>query len=345
MARGTVHRECRTYPLSLALTPPAYTYIRIPSNAPFRLKPSPGQGWGAFATKPIPRGALILREHPFFTIPKPHELITEEDLVTAFKRLQPTEQQQFLCVRDNAGLPFPNMTSAFAENCFKDSRAHSYGLFVIHSRINHSCLPNCKIPDDIVGQFSISSFAMRDIAAGEELCFCYESGMEYRRRAERHSRLRFTCSCRACCVGTPFHELSEMRRTIAWGLHYLTEGADPDAQERGTTLCVIFDPKLRRAAETFSIPISSRLIYRLLLMVVLEQEGLLDDLFVKRLLPTVVRLPDLFRIESNAKIAKAALAETSWMKKFCVAQALWGRVDAGDEMVAGSFRAIRGWSL
>jgi hypothetical protein len=56
------------------------------------MKPSPGKGWGAFATRRIERGAMILREKPLFVIRKPHEEITEEDVWAAFQQLIPSEK-------------------------------------------------------------------------------------------------------------------------------------------------------------------------------------------------------------------------------------------------------------
>jgi hypothetical protein len=189
----------------------AYRNLKVPANAPITLKPSPGRGWGAFAIRKIKQGAVILREDPLFIVRKPHQEITEEDLWNTFRRLKPFEKQQFLLLRDNGSRQFERMESAFAKNSFAlpDSSMPQangrtiHGLYLLHSRLNHSCVPNTKIPE--TRGPSITSYAMRDIVAGEEITFCNNSDFECRVRYDRHQALRFTCTCEACSVGTPFH--------------------------------------------------------------------------------------------------------------------------------------------
>ncbi|CAG7965135.1 unnamed protein product [Penicillium nalgiovense] len=52
----------------------------------------PGKGWGAFATKPIKRGSLILREKALFVIQKSTPEIMEVDVLAAFSPLSPKEK-------------------------------------------------------------------------------------------------------------------------------------------------------------------------------------------------------------------------------------------------------------
>lgn len=95
---------------------------------------------------------MILREKPLFVIRKPGEEITEEDVWTAFQQLVPSDKQQFLYLRDNASRPFTHMTQACAENSFAISNSITaqandppiHGLFLLHSRFNHSCIPNSR---------------------------------------------------------------------------------------------------------------------------------------------------------------------------------------------------------
>ncbi len=277
----------------------------MPDDAPFELKPSPGKGWGAFATRRIKRGATILREKPLFVIRKPHQQITEEDIWTAFQHLTTSAKQHFLHLRDNASVPFTRMTEAFAENSFAISNSivpqvnisPVHGLFLLHSRFNHSCIPNSKSP--ITSDEIITSFATRDIIAGEEITFCYNTDFEGRNRYERHQALRFVCDCKACLTDTPFQQLSDMRRTFIRGLLYLTLGVDLNGQGQGSTSPIITNSKLKKAAEDFRIPLSARLIYDLLFMYLLEEEKLLDDFMVKRLYPGILQIATLFRTESN----------------------------------------------
>lgn len=328
----------------------AYRNLRVPSDAPFELRPSPGKGWGAFATRRIKRGATILREKPLFVVQKAHVSITEEDIRTAFQHLAPVAKQQFLHLRDNADAPFQYMENAFAENSFAVNRIGScgtklpaHGLFVLHSRFNHSCMPNSKIPD--TNNETFASFATQDIIPGEEITFCYNPDFECRNRHERHELLRFACDCKACLPGTPFQQLSDMRRTMIRGLQYLTLGTDLDGKQQDSTSSIIVDPKLKKAAENFRLPLSSRLIYDLLTFCLLDEEGLLDDFMFERINPGLMQTVGVFQTESNARIAKLAMAQKTGLGKLSMALKLDGRTDIADHDFGKLLRMSRNMSI
>jgi SET domain len=261
----------------------------------------------------------------------------------------PSEKQQFLCLRDIASKPFAHMTQACAENSFAISnsiRPQSndppiHGLFLLHWHFNHSCIPNSKVP--ITGGEIIASFATRDIVAGEEITFCYNTDFECRTRHDRQA-LRFVCDCKACLTGTPFQQLSDMRRTLIRGLQYLTLGVDLNGQRQGSASPIIVDSKLKKAAEDFSIPLSARLIYGLLVVYLLEEEGLLDDFMVERFNPGILQTTALFKTESNARIARLAITQETWLEKFCMAFRLYGRGDVADHAIAVGLRMLYGLS-
>lgn len=284
---------------------------------------------------------------PLFIIQRPHTDITEEDVTLAFRKLVPRQKAQFLLLRDNGSRAFKSLNEAFAENSFSiatsdHNKAPAHGLFPLHSRFNHSCLPNSKIPTNN-GEI-ISAFATQDIGAGEEITICYNTDFEGRTRHERHQALRFACNCRACLLGTPFQQLSDLRRRLIRGLQYLTLGVDLDGKRQSSHAPIIVDTKLRIAAETFSIPISSRLIYTLLTIFLIEEEGLLDDLMVERLSPSVFRTAGLFRLESNYKIAGLAMNQKSWLKRLLVGFELYGQKDTADHEVTLALRQLRQFS-
>ncbi len=285
-----------------------------------------------------------MREMPLLIIRKAHEEITEQDIWAAFQQLGPNEKQWFLHLRENASRPFTHMAEAFAENSFAISGGTTngspmHGLFILHSRFNHSCIPNCKIP--VTSGEVIASFATRDIVADEEITFCYNTDFECRTRHERHQALRFVCYCKACLIDTPLHQLSDIRRRFIRGLQYLTLGIDLEGQRQTSASPIIFDSKLRKSADEFSIPLSARLIYNLLVMYLLEEEGLLDDFMVKRMNSGIQHTTSWFKTESNAVIARLAIAQESWLRKFCVAFRLWGREDAADHTIALALRGLR----
>ncbi|OTB18827.1 hypothetical protein K445DRAFT_364106 [Daldinia sp. EC12] len=317
-----------------------YRRLRIPKDAPFQLRPSsPGKGWGGFATRLIKQGEQILKEEPLFVIPKLSQYITVEDLWAAFRQLTPADQYQFLLLRDNANRPFKLSKEAFAENSFALPAKFGHGLFLVHSRFNHSCLPNATVPasrNDI-----LTLVAIEDIMAGEEITFCYNNDFECRIRCERHKILRFVCNCKACLVGTLFQQLSDVRRRFIRGLIYLTAGAGIDGKSQDSLSSVIADHRLKEAAENLSIPLSNRLIYLLLTLYLLEEEGLLDYLMRERFEPSVVVTSSLFQTESNAEIVKTAMAQQTWQGKMLIAFRLYGQHDAADESLPETLRMLR----
>lgn len=342
------------YPLSVSLTRPAYRSFHIPHDAPFELKPSPGQGWGVFATRQIARGATILKERPLFVIRKPHPYITANDVWRAFQQLPPRQQQQFLLLRDNASSPFSDMNAAFAENSFNlatpdglrpGPRPPAQGLFLLHSRLNHACVPNATIPTTDAGVEDVTSFATRDIAPGEEITFAYEPDFECLTGKERHQALGFACKCQLCWQAAPVQRrLSDARRRLVRGLSYLLDGVDYDGRRKGG---IIVDPELKRAAEMGGIPISSWWVYALLKVFLLEEEGLLDDFKLQRLRGAVDVPLKLFKTEENVVVATRAMAQATWRGRLEVAFGLYGRRDAGDEDLAVvlRFRAERSGSV
>lgn len=308
---------------------------------PFELRPSHGKGWGAFATRKITPGELILEEKPLFAIRKSLKHITEFDVRAGFQRLSPYKKQQFLCLLDNGTRPFTSMQKAFKENSFCLA-AHplAHGLFVICSRFNHSCIPNCKIPFH-EGKTQSQAYATRVIMPGEELTMCYLPDFEMRTTGERIARLRFECDCKACSIGTSFQRISDMRRTLLRGLAYLTHGEDVDGPRPVSERPILNDPEVRRAAEELRIPLSTRLIAHVLRGFLLEEEGLLDHLRAETILPSVRVAAASFRTPSNARMAAIVVAQKSWLGKVCAAFRLYGKEDDGDQEVAAGMRMAR----
>lgn len=231
-------------------------------------------------------------------IQKPAEQITERDIRRAFERLGPRAKYQFLCLRDNSGLQFQKFEGVFAESSFTQNSAatntyQGIGLFVLASRFNHSCLPNAATPAN--EEEIVTLCATRDIMVGEEITFCYDSYTKMQNRRERHQTLEFVCDCKACLLGTPFQQLSDLRRRFCRGVQYLVHGVDLDGQKSS----IIADPELKKAAENFRIPISARLIYNLLILCLLEAEGLMSDFMFERAFLAVVSISEQFGTASN----------------------------------------------
>lgn len=84
------------------------------------------------------------------------------------------------------------------------------------------------------------------------------------------------------------HVICDMQRIFTRGLSCSTTGRDIDEQVHGSKASsIISGTSLRRDAEIFNIPLSSRLIYNLLLMVLSEQEELSDMFLEECMLPVI----------------------------------------------------------
>lgn len=233
---------------------------RLLDDAPFELRPAPGKGWGAFATRKLIPGQLIIEDKPLLVISKSHKHITESDVMSRFQRLQPRDKHRFLSLRDNGDREFTSMKKAFTENAFGVSNTHhAHGLFVFLSRFNHACVPNCKVPmaGTVIRTNRLHIYATRTVMPGEELTFCYNSIYDYMIAEDRTQRLGFQCDCKACLIGTPFQRASDMRRTLLRGLYFLKEGEDINWPRPVSMPPVLSDQQVRRAAEGFTPPLST----------------------------------------------------------------------------------------
>ncbi|OQD60462.1 hypothetical protein PENPOL_c004G02060 [Penicillium polonicum] len=314
-----------------------YYRLQLPHGASFELKPSQGKGWGAFATSRIERGSIILRERALFVIRDSSPEVIENCIVAAACQLSPNQKAQLLLLRDNGSKEFANMLHMLAENSFSSTNEPpDHGLFVLASRFNHSCLPNAMIPSTRAD--AIELYATKDIEAGEEIYFCYSSDLKAQTKYERHEYLDFSCDCKACMPGTPFQELSDLRRRLIRGLLYILRGVDLDGKIQTSQSPVIVDPELKAAAETRNIPLTSRMVLHLLIVVFLEEEGLLDDWGVEILERGVIKPVALFLSTHNHQIGELALAQDAWTKKLEVVFQLYGRKDPADDMITQMFQ-------
>ncbi|KAK8036475.1 hypothetical protein PG991_001612 [Apiospora marii] len=332
---------------------PAYESLPVPNDAPFALKPSaPGHGWGAFATRPIARGSVILREQALFAIPKHHDAITELDVLSALRQSPRATQRQFLSLRDDAGAPFANIAKAFAENSFAigdpEAGAPSHGFFPLLSRFNHSCLPNAAVPIDEEGPRDTPAIhATRDIAAGEEITFSYDPRFASQTARERHGALGFACDCPACRPGTASHRASDLRQRLIRGLQFMLPGGDdPTVAVAGSEpFHVIADPIARKQVAESRTPLSSELVYNLLTVCLMEAEGILDDFEFARLHHSCTAMATMFRGPKNADIARRAMAQNTPSERLRVAFELYGCADAADAQMANTLRAMQAASL
>lgn len=144
----------------------------MPGQLPFEIRPSPIQGAGAFATRPIPAGQRLIEY--------------------AGERLTPAQADARY--PDRPGERHHTFLFAIDDDVVIDAAVNGNEA----RWINHSCDPNC---DAVIDDGRIWIESIRDIAPGEELAYDYAYILE-----ERHTpsaKKRFPCSCGAAtCRGT-----------------------------------------------------------------------------------------------------------------------------------------------
>ncbi|KAF2670947.1 SET domain-containing protein [Microthyrium microscopicum] len=314
-----------------------YRKFQIPPNVPFELKPAPGKGWGLFATRNIKRMDTILDEIPLFMIPKRSQDITEMDVANVVHSLSASDQFVFECLRDNGSEPFKTMLLALKQNFFAVPNSPPTGVYILSSRFNHSCVPNCFI---IPRETNMVTYASQDIAQGDELKFCYNSELRYQVAEERLRTLLFKhVDCKACEPGS-YRDISDFRRTLIRALEYLSLGIDKNAKQ-GTPFAIKhIDPELRKKAESGCMTLTSRFIYDVFIVALMEAEGLQDPIKAGDLLAQLEAYGRAFQTSRNAYIAKLAMSQPNGCDKFLIALRFWGRSDLGDEQaIAGSQRS------
>ncbi|SPO01693.1 related to hexose transporter protein [Cephalotrichum gorgonifer] len=123
---------------------------------------------------------------------------------------------------------------------------------------------------------------------------------------------------------------TESRRRLFRGLRYLASGEDAHKLGNRSETPVIFDPELRKAAETFDLPMASRFVYNILTIILLEEEGLSDDLAVGALCRSVTKTTLMLESESISRVANLAIEQDSLFEMLRVAFGIYGRKDGGD---------------
>lgn len=186
----------------------------LPNTDLFTLESIPSKGKGLIAAKAIPAGTLLISEPPLFTTASLTNADTiEKDLGAIIKGLPKEGQRAFLTLHNN----FPGQPNPFSNII----RSNGYplgpssevgGVFPLIARLNHSCRPNAQHAwNDKLQEQTV--YAVRDIAAGEELTLSYHNGGP---SAERKAALRqffgFDCACELC--GLPAEKLKKSDKRL-----------------------------------------------------------------------------------------------------------------------------------
>lgn len=154
----------------------------------------------------------------------------------------------------------------------------------------------------------------------------------------------FVCNCKACDLSDDnkkLQQMSDMRRRLLRGVYNHLNGADQARSGNPWPPSIIRDPVLKRAAESYSLPLSKRFIYGMLFIVLTEEEGLLDDFGLGLIFSSMLHPPTKFKTKSNFEIADRAFHQRSWKDSLGVAFELDGRSDSADWSHAEGLRRER----
>ncbi|CAK9002625.1 unnamed protein product [Durusdinium trenchii] len=197
------------------------------------------KGFGMVAARPIRRGELVLREAPLLGLPESFDGDLEElmnqtslrqldaDLRQALEDLSEEQQRRFWSLADSHSPGQKTAAGVALTNALQLGTGG--GLLCRSARFNHSCLPNVQ------GTWADGCAewrALRDVSAGEELCFSYVD--PYQTDVQRQETLellfKFKCQCPVCSLEREARETSNQTRLqlreLNEGLQLAVIGAD-----------------------------------------------------------------------------------------------------------------------
>lgn len=168
----------------------------------YDVRPSADKGLGAFASKDIPSGTLILAEPYTITLTINELSISEADIESVLPTLSPTQREAFLALSDPPLQYSSKLVRTFLGNSISPSALPgSTCLCLKVARFNHSCLPNAEASwNGFTNTFDL--YAICDIKADEEIMWSYITGSSCVPRSYRQflqfMNWRFQCACGAC---------------------------------------------------------------------------------------------------------------------------------------------------
>jgi hypothetical protein len=191
------------------------------------------RGFGVFARAAFEVGEELIREAAVIRMPNlPEEGGMAEASALALFASLPELKQRLVMSLSDAHHAEPTVWGTMKTNAIPTndtSMPPSSGIFVLACRLNHSCKPNARYfwRQDLGRELV---FAIRPIAAGEEVTVQYTQG--YLPRAERRLVLRagfnFMCACVACVHASP--ESDARRRAIQVLIDRMPAVAQSDPQ-------------------------------------------------------------------------------------------------------------------
>lgn len=108
----------------------AYLELTLPADAPFELRPTPGKGWGAFATRDIAPDTKVLDEAALFRVKGSIQDISLDDIELEATRLSTDQRAQIDLLRIDGDIDerFPNIGAALNRNLFSATKDDGRGV-------------------------------------------------------------------------------------------------------------------------------------------------------------------------------------------------------------------------
>lgn len=199
-------------------------------NENFQVKPTKSKGYGCIAIKDIAPGTTIFQEGNVMRIAKPGHLYTADDLDAIFDGLSQIEKDQVLTLHDPAdddAASRAKYTQLQPSKLMRIMKANAWGdgdacwLHPTISRFNHACSPNAVTNmDPCCNGEDVQILAEKFIAAGEEICLCYNSDVyegctAHERKMLLRNQYGFRCACDICGQEKARGESDLRRREIA----------------------------------------------------------------------------------------------------------------------------------
>lgn len=181
----------------------------------YNIQPIPGKGMGLVANSKIPKGTRILSESAVFKVPRhTNDLsLLESMIITEIKKLSKDEQRAVMSLHNAFGASHNLSVGIARTNALPlGSNASEGGLFLIASRINHSCRHNSQNTWNAnLNQITIHAF--EDIEEGEEITISSVDGSKNYADRQRilNNSFGFTCACSLCSLPTTEREASDRR--------------------------------------------------------------------------------------------------------------------------------------
>jgi len=168
------------------------------SSVPFLVRRVDGKGLGVVASRDIEPGQLIMSETALILARREtSECLTVNQARQIFKQAAMLNKVQKSKLMDLHCLEERKVLDIFKNNCIHVDD-HNIGLFLLISRINHSCCPNSIVCQGTVKEVR----AMKFIKKGEEITMTYiVNTSDNKEKREQDLRYwQFECDCEVCSL-------------------------------------------------------------------------------------------------------------------------------------------------